>query len=113
MSKLEQSSNNDEFEKSINQALDDSIDNLSPEVRRSLNQIRVNATEKKSTRFFLVPLASAFVLIFAVLIGSQQGTEKVIIEETPFAEVLQEDLELIDDLEFIYWINEESESANL
>ncbi len=113
MSKLEQPSDNDEFEKSINQALDDSIDDLSPEVRRSLNQIRVKATEKKSTRFLLVPLASSFVLIFAVLIGSQQGPEKIVIEETPFAEVLQEDLELIDDLEFIYWINEESESANL
>jgi hypothetical protein len=109
----ERSSEPDPVEQMTNQALDASIDDLSPDVRRKLNQIRINAVSKKQSRFVLVPLASSLALALAILVGTQFNSETNIVEETPFAEVLQEDLELLDELEFVYWMSEEGTSAKL
>jgi hypothetical protein len=101
-----------ELEDTINHALDQSIETLSPEIRRSLNQSRFNATEKKSRRVIWIPLASAMSLAFALIIG-WQISQPPATSETVFADVLQEDLEMLEDLEFAYWISEEIDSAKL
>ncbi len=104
--------NSDPLEREINQALDDSIENLSPEIRRQLNRARITATEKRHSRLFWLPVASAMSVALAVLIGWQL-VQKPVPEETIFAEVLQEDLDMLEELEFAYWIAEEFESAQL
>lgn len=111
-SKNSQTENHDALEKQINQALDSSVENLSPDVRRSLNQMRLSATERKKKLKRLVPLTTSLAVTFAVILGWQL-TDKPLIEESPFAEVLQEDLEMLDDLEFIFWMNEAADSAQL
>ena len=100
-------------EEQINQALDRSIDDLSPEVRRRLNQARISAIEKKSKPRIYWKTASAFSLFFALAVGWQLLPTPMPIDNTPFADVLQEDLEMLDDLEFVYWMVEEQLSAAL
>ncbi len=114
MNKSDNQTNNEhaEFENSINQSLDQSIDNLTPEIRRSLNQIRIKASSKPRSRLVLIPLASTLSLSLALFIGWQL-MQNPTAQETVFAEVLEEDLEMLEDLEFVYWISEEAESAQL
>jgi len=101
------------LEGQINQELDNSIENLSPEVRRQLNQARISAIEKKSNSPIYWKTASAFSLVFALVVGWQLLEPPIPIDDTPFADVLQEDLEMLDDLEFVYWMAEEQQSAAL
>jgi hypothetical protein len=102
-----------QLEKNINEGLDDSIESLSPEIRRCLNQSRINAVEKKAKVSSYFKLASA--ISFTLVIGLSwpffgQGNQDMV---TPFAEILQEDLDILDDLEFVYWMTEEKISAAL
>lgn len=101
-----------DIESSINQSLDQSVENLSPEIRRSLNRIRIKATTKSKPRLVLIPLASALSLSLAVFMGWQLIPQPAA-EETVFAEVLEEDFEMLEELEFVYWISEGAESAQL
>lgn len=101
------------IEEQINRALDNSIEALSPEVRRRLNQARISATEKKFSSPIYWKTASAFSLVFALAVGWQLLETPMPIDDTPFADVLQEDLEMLDDLEFVYWMAEEQQSAAL
>lgn len=101
-----------ELEKSVNQSLDKSIESLSPEIRRSLNKMRIKASSKKKTRLILIPLASALSISLAIFMGWQM-IQPAVTEETVFAEVLEEDLEMLEELEFVYWISEGAESAQL
>lgn len=99
------------IEEQVNQALDSTVKDLSPEVRRRLNQARISATEKTSSPRIYWKTASAFSLVFALAVGWQLLPTTVPIVDTPFADVLQEDLEMLDDLEFVYWMAEEQQSA--
>ncbi len=108
-----QSKADQSIEERINLALDTSVETLSPEVRRRLNQARIKATEKQSRPRYYWKTASAFSLMFALAVGWQLLPPPIQTIETPFADVLQEDLEMLDDLEFVYWMAEEEQSATL
>ena len=101
------------LESQVNEALDHSIDNLSPDIRRHLNQARIKASEPKANKTLFWKSASAFSLAFALVIIWQSQTPQNESTETLFAEVLQEDLEMLDELEFVYWMSEEEPSATL
>ncbi|TQV75201.1 DUF3619 family protein [Aliikangiella marina] len=105
-------------ETQINQALDDSVENLSPDVRRRLNQIRMRATEQKTSGFPIWKTAGA--VSFAVVMGlvfqlapNQQEAQNETFAQILEDDLLQEDLEMLEELEFIYWMAEESDSAVL
>jgi len=99
--------NNDEqIENQVNQALDGSIENLSPEIRRNLNRIRIEAAENKPHPISFLKYASALSIVFAVVMGWQLISGAPDVQEDLFAEVLQEDFEMLDDLEFVYWMVE-------
>ena len=106
--------NNDEpIENKINQALDDSVENLSPEIRRSLNRIRIEATEKKASKNYLLRYASVLGVAFAFIIGLQLMPVTQSDQVDLLAEMPQEELEMLDDLEFVYWMAEsDSSEAN-
>jgi hypothetical protein len=109
--------NESSIENQVNQSLDESIENLSPEVRRALNQSRHKALEATArSNWRLTPMhklavGASFLLVvsFSWQFFTQVQEENV----TPFAAVLDEDLEMLNDLEFVYWLAEESESAVL
>lgn len=111
-------SNSDSFEKTetlkadelnldINEALDSSVESLNPEIRRKLNQARMAALEKKSKAMPIWKLASGVSLVFAMVLFYQFSAAPVDESLTPFAEVLEEDIEMLEDLEFVYWMSEE------
>jgi len=121
---------NDENDKSIenliNNALDESVEELSPEVQRRLTPMRViasQAAEKNSAGFGTSwKLATAFTVVVAVSVSWNMWSEVeptiapnslVSIDVSPFDEVLQEDLEMLDELEFVYWMAEENTNQNL
>ena len=101
------------IEERINLALDTSVETLSPEIRRRLNQARIKAVEKQSRPRYYWKAASAFSIMFALVVGWQLRAPPMQTEETPFADVLQEDLEMLDDLDFVYWMVEEQQIAAL
>jgi hypothetical protein len=115
----------DENEKSledlINNALDESVEELSPEVQRRLTPMRVIASQaaEKNTSGFGTSwkLATAFTVVVAVSVSwnlwpeidpNNISVELATAEVSPFDEVLQEDLEMLDELEFVYWMAEEN-----
>ncbi len=101
------------IEEQANYALDDSIENLSPEVRRHLNRIRIEATERKNNRSLFFKTASVFSLVAIAFVGWQLKSPNENVQEIPFAEVLQEDLNMLVELDFYYWMAEAEESAIL
>ncbi|WP_196137226.1 hypothetical protein [Aliikangiella sp. G2MR2-5] len=103
----------DSIEQRVCEGLDESVSSLNPDVRRALNQARAKAVEKKGASFPFLKLAGGVSFAFAVLMVSQFYTQQPEENLTPFAEVLEEDIEMLDDLEFAYWLAEEEESANL
>jgi len=102
-----------QLEDSVNQALDDSIENLSPDVQRRLNQIRIEATQKQTQAYPLWKTAGAMSFALAMVVSWQFWPANNEVPIDPFAEVLQEDLEMLEELEFVYWMAEEEESAVL
>ncbi len=105
------------LESLVNDALDDSIDELSSEVRRRLTPMRIKAAEAKKTRTGFGPswqIATAFTVVIAVTFSwqfwpvSKDLPSMAVAELSPFAEVLEEDLEMLDQLEFVYWMAEEN-----
>jgi len=103
----------DLFEAQINDALDKSVEDLTPDIRRQLNQARIKATKKSSRAGLFWKSATAFSIAFVLVITWQSQIPQNNNTETPFADVLQEDLDMLDDLEFIYWMSEEADSATL
>ena len=106
-------SDNSDIENQVNQALDDSIENLSPDIQRQLNRMRIEATQPKRTRLPMWQTAAAFSVMLAVVAGWLMMPQTPEMPLEPFAEVLEEDLDMLDDLEFAYWMAEEAESAAL
>jgi len=120
---------NDEKDKSlenlINNALDESVEELSPDVQRRLTPMRVIASQaaEKNTAGFGTPwkLATAFTVVIAVSVSwnmwpeIEQNVDLVNLaaaEVSPFDEVLQEDLEMLDELEFVYWMADENATGS-
>lgn len=103
----------DPIEEQVNNILDTSVENLSPEIRRRLNQARMGAIENKGRTSWLWKTAGSFSLVAAILVSWQLTPVSETEGLTPFAEVLQEDLEMLEELEFIYWMAEEQISAKL
>ncbi|MCP4273923.1 MAG: hypothetical protein GY781_18525 [Gammaproteobacteria bacterium] len=100
-------------EEEVNQALDDSVENMPMLLRRELKKIRIEATECQSNAFPIWKTATAFSFMFAIALGWQLWPTQKEIPLTPFAEVLEEDLDMINDLEFVYWMAEETDNATL
>lgn len=96
-----------ELELRANSALESSIENLDPKVRRKLNQARVNALQSKPSRLPMFKLVGAVSFVLALGFVSLFNTEQETINSTPYAEVLEEDLEMLEDLEFVYWMAEQ------
>ena len=106
--------NDDELlENQVNRALDNSIENLSPDVRRNLNRIRIEAAENKTRPSFFLKYASALSVALVVVIGWQLMPGSPDFQEDLFAEVLQEDLEMLDELDFVFWMAEVESSDTL
>jgi len=105
------------IENQVNQSLDESVENLSPEVRRHLNQSRIKALEVKvHSHWRLSPIqkiAAGVSFLLVVSFSWQFMSQPVDDAVTPFAAVLDEDLEMLSDLEFVYWLAEEAEIAVL
>ncbi|PWK53069.1 hypothetical protein [Pleionea mediterranea] len=103
----------DIVEARVNRALTDSVQSLSPEVRRRLNQARLACESPKLKRHSLIKwsLATSMVVAIAVITTLPKPESEPSIE--PFAEVLEEDLQMLEDLEFIYWVAEEKQLAKL
>lgn len=104
---------NQSIEELVNHSLDDSIENLSPQVRRGLTQSRILATKLKPGFSPIWKLAGGISFLFVVSFSWQFIKAPKPELMTPFAAVLTEDLEMLDDLEFVYWLTEESDSATL
>ncbi|PCJ50299.1 MAG: hypothetical protein COA74_03515 [Gammaproteobacteria bacterium] len=100
-------------EEVVNQALDDSVDNMSMGLRRNLNKIRIEATEPKAKYFPVWKTATTFSFMLTVVIAWQLLPSQTEVPLTPFAEVLEEDLDMLNDLEFAYWMAEETDNATL
>lgn len=98
--------NKNSVENKVNQALDNSIEELSPDIRRRLNQIRIDAVENKHHPFSYMKMASAFSFVFVAFLGWQFIPTQEHIPDSLFADVLQEDIEMLDELEFVYWMAE-------
>jgi len=118
--------NDQSIENLINNALDKSVEELSPDVQRRLTPMRViasQAAEKNSAGFGTSwKLATAFTVVVAVSVSWNMWSEVestiatnslASIDVSPFDEVLQEDLEMLDELEFVYWMAEENTNQNL
>ena len=99
------------MDEQVNEALDQSVESLTPEVRRKLNQARMVALEKKRRFTPTWKLASGVSFVFALLLFYQFTSPPVEEKLTPFAEVLEEDMEMLEDLEFVYWMVEEESSV--
>ncbi|MEE4243923.1 MAG: hypothetical protein V2I33_00850 [Kangiellaceae bacterium] len=106
----------DQFvEQIVNSALDHSVELLPTEVQRGLNSARVTALQSKPNGFRLYHWATAASVVMALVIVSQLSTTNQDsvreIPNDPFAEVLSEDLDMINELEFVYWLAEEQQVA--
>ncbi|MCW8880523.1 MAG: hypothetical protein OQJ89_10400 [Kangiellaceae bacterium] len=97
----------DELELRANSALESSVENLDPAVRRKLNQARIKALESKASGVRVFKLVGAVSFVLAIGFVSLFNMEQESINSTPFAEVLEEDLEMLEDLEFVYWMAEQ------
>jgi hypothetical protein len=105
--------NDHSLEECVNQALDDSVESLSPEIRRALNKGRHEAVERTSTRkiYFRAAGALSFAVMLTFVWQLNYSSNQTPIEV--YAEIPEEDLELLDELEFMYWLAEEANSEVL
>lgn len=114
-------SKNIEFENKAKDYLDESLDELSPDITRRLQQARYAALEKAKPRslwsFFPQAVTAAFaiaVVSFALIFSFNQNetTDTVIAMETEIEMFTSNDnLELMEDLEFIQWLVESEQYA--
>lgn len=101
------------LESQVNQSLDDSIENLSPDIRRRLNQSRIEACQRPKATLISWKKATALSLFLAVTMSWLFLPEKEDISEVVVAEVLHEDLDMLENLEFVYWMAEQNDTASM
>ena len=121
---------NSKIEKRVTEALDTSIDDLHPDIRRKLNQARIKAMQVKTVSPFYkqpkwkVAGAVSFVITLSVISMSnnqESGQMKNTLAENSavgksmiFEESLSsEEINLLENLEFALWMAEEVEIASL
>ncbi len=114
-------SKSDKFEKKAKSLLDESIDDLSPEITRRLQQARYAAIEKTKPRTTWSFFPQAATAVFAIVVVSvsvffnfnqNEVTETVLAMETEMEMLTSNDsMELMEDLEFIQWLVETEEYA--
>ena len=110
-----------DFEKKSKVILDDSLNDISPEVARRLQQARYAALEKAQPRKLWSFFPQAATAVFAVSIISatvfinynQSDTTENILATGIEMEMLSssDNFELMEDLEFIEWLAETEEYA--
>lgn len=110
---------NQEFERQAKQRLDEHAAGLDGKTSSALHRARVAALQSKSARpLGFGPLAwmgaGAITASFAVvlLFFNPQPAPLPVIFEDPLQQAAAEELELMDDLEFIAWLVLEEELAN-
>ena len=118
------------WEESINEALDQSIDDLSPSIKNQLAAARAEASSRLSpaTPFWrntwhyaaacslLLSFGLAWFLLPSTLDqvdNASFGDGSQEIADAQLEEVPDEDFELLNELEFVYWMSEEDQHANI
>ena len=114
-------SKNIEFENKVKAYLDDSLDELSPDITRRLQQARYAALEKAKPRSlwsFFPQTATVAVAIAVVSLSlnfnfnQNETIDTMIAMETEMEMLTSNDnLELMEDLEFIQWLVESEQYA--
>jgi len=100
------------IEDAVNRNLDASIDNLDPAVRRRLNQARIAAVATRSSPRVSWRFASAVSFALIVSLSWNFLPPSTAEPEVLLTDVLQEDLEMLDDLEFIVWMSEDGDNVS-
>ena len=100
------------LETRINENLDASVENLDPAIRRRLNQARISALEKRNKPRINWQLTTAVSLVMVLAFSWNLIPQTSVESEPLLAEVLQEDLEMLDDLEFIVWMSEDQDEVS-
>ncbi len=116
------------FKNTLNSALDDSLNKLSPETRQSLRNSREQALARAvkpafwSRQTYRLPLATAMAFSLAIVVAlplwQNEGTVELSsgISQTSelddlfmLAEIDDDTLQLVEDIEFALWLTEEME----
>lgn len=111
--------NSEKFENKVKAYLDESVEDLSPDITRRLQQARYAAIEKSQTRsiWSFYPHAATAVVAIAVISISINLSQKNMVESVLAMEdeiellASNDNLELMEDLEFIQWLVESEEYA--
>lgn len=115
--------NPDKFEEKAKTLLDESLDDLSPDINRRLQQARYQALEKAKprSRWSFYPQAISAMLAVAVISATVifnfnddklMQTELAAMETDIEVLTGNESLDLIEDLEFMQWLVETEEYAS-
>lgn len=109
------------FEQKNKSLLDESIDDISPDITRRLQQARYAALEKAKSRslWSYYPQAIAATLAVSVILASLifnfddnvLNNTEIVMEADIEMLTSNEGLELMEDLEFIQWLAESEEYA--
>ncbi len=112
----------DKFEKNIKSMLDESTDDLSPEISRRLQQARYAALEKAKPRSIWIFYPQAMTAMFAIAVislsllfnfnDSELSNTELAMESDIEMLTANESLDLMEDLEFIQWLVESEEYAS-
>ncbi len=106
-------SNKQSIEPVVNDNLDASIENLHPDVRRRLNQARIKAVESRGKPQMNWRLTGALSFALVLALSWNFIPEPSLEVEPLLTEVLEEDLDMLEDLDFIVWMSEDQEDVSL
>jgi hypothetical protein len=104
--------NDDHILQSVRQALDESVESLDGATLSALNQVRHGALVAPVKSWWQVnklPLSAAVsaMLMLAVWIGQPQSSDDTVpVLAEAKLELLQVDLEMLEDLEMLFWLAE-------
>ncbi len=111
-----------QFENKVKNHLDNSLDDLSPDITRRLQQARYAALEKAKPRSLWSFFPQAATAVFAVAViaisltfnFNQNNSTDTVAEMDNEIEMLtsNDNLELMEDLEFIQWLLESEQHAS-
>lgn len=114
--------NSDKFENKAKRMLDESLDDLSPDITRRLQQARYEALEKAkpSSSWSFYPRAISAVFAVAVISvtlmfsfdENKLNHTELAMEEDIEVLTANESLDLMEDLEFMLWLAESEEYAS-
>ena len=97
----------------VTNALDQSIETLSPSLQQELARRRQAALfgDKKATNRWWIPAMAFSSAFFAmVMLNNQEQPEQFfVLEQANVMEISSEDPEMLSDLEFVYWLSQQDE----